>query len=142
MDHSDAIEIIHRGTSLYRHECCRDEAVFHLLKTLTGYWKDFFEQLDVMFDHQMSGKLLIDNLRKRRVINNKDYRVMERPEGYQHNHHRHQPHNASWERGHEQVLEVDSEGHIIEYVPRDLEEEEDLEEDEDPESNESTRENY
>ncbi|KAL2492009.1 Uncharacterized protein Adt_27637 [Abeliophyllum distichum] len=80
------------------------------------------------------------NLRKRWVINIKDYRKIRRPKGYELNHHRHQPHNASWEEGHEQVPEVDSEGHIIEYVPG--KEEDDPEEDEDPEPNESAGENY
>ncbi|KAL2495587.1 Uncharacterized protein Fot_39344 [Forsythia ovata] len=142
MEYLEAIEEIHRGASLNGHELCRDEAVFHLLRTLTGYWRDFAEQLDVMFDRQMSVKLLIANLRERWVFNSKDYRRIRRPKGYEPNHHRHQPHNASWEGGHEKVPEVDSEGHIIEYVPRDPEEEEDLEEDEDQEPNESAGENY
>ncbi|KAL2541675.1 Uncharacterized protein Adt_02653 [Abeliophyllum distichum] len=130
MEHLDAIEEIHRGTSLNGHELHRDEAVFHLLRTLTGYWRDFAEQLDVIFDRQMPVKLLIANLRERWVINSKDYRMIRRPKGYEPNHHRHKPHNASWEGDHEQIPEVDSEGHIIEYVPGDPEEEEDPEEDE------------
>ncbi|KAL2475479.1 hypothetical protein Adt_36215 [Abeliophyllum distichum] len=83
MEHLDAIEEIHRRASLYGHELCREEAVFHLFITLYGYW-----------------------------------------------------------RGHEQVPKVDSEGHIIEYVPGDPEEEEDPKEDEDTEQNESAGENY
>ncbi|KAL2491886.1 hypothetical protein Adt_27514 [Abeliophyllum distichum] len=136
MEHLEAIEEIHRGASLNGHELCRDEAVFYLLRTITGYWRDFFEQLDVMFDGQMSIKLLIANLRERWVINSKNYRMMRRPKGYEPNHHRHQPHNVSSEGGHEQVPEVDSEGHVIEYVPGYPEE------DEDPKPNESARENY
>ncbi|KAL2508204.1 hypothetical protein Fot_31851 [Forsythia ovata] len=83
MKHLDAIKVIHRGASLNGHQVCRDEAVFNILRTLTGYWRDFVEQLDVMFDRQMSAKLLIANLRERWVINSKDYKVMERPERYE-----------------------------------------------------------
>ncbi|KAL2538548.1 Uncharacterized protein Fot_19939 [Forsythia ovata] len=81
VEHLDAIEVIHRGVSLNGHELYRDEVVFHLLRPLTGYWRDFVEHLDVMFDIQMFAKLLITNLRKMWVINSKYYRVMERSGG-------------------------------------------------------------
>ncbi|KAL2538494.1 hypothetical protein Fot_19885 [Forsythia ovata] len=81
VEHLDAIEVIHRGVSLNGHELYRDEVVFHLLRPLIGYWRDFVEHLDVMFDLQMFAKLLITNIRERWVINSKDYRVMERSGG-------------------------------------------------------------
>ncbi|KAL2508852.1 hypothetical protein Fot_32499 [Forsythia ovata] len=118
MEHLNAIEVIHRGASLNGHELCREEAVFLLLRTLTGYWRDFTKQLDVMFDRQMSAKFFITNLRERWVIKSKDYRVMERPEGYEPNHHRHQSHNAPWERSQNKYPRC-REGYIIEYVPGD-----------------------
>ncbi|KAL2532829.1 Uncharacterized protein Adt_06180 [Abeliophyllum distichum] len=132
MEHLDAIKEIHRETSLNGHELCRDEAVFHLLRTLTEYWRDFAEQLDVMFDRQICVELLIVNLRERWVINNKDYRMIRRPKGYEPNHHRRKLHNESGREAMSKYRRWIARGHIIEYVP---------EEEENPED-ESTGENF
>lgn len=120
--------MIFQGMILNKHEFHRNEANFYILRTLRVTGGILVKQIDIMFNRQISTKLLIANLREIWAIDYEDFDYIKMFKGYEPDYCRRRmcspPPNISYL----EMLEFDSEGNIIDYTPISSTEKEDLEE--------------